>query len=115
MALAAAFANTLARWSTTSRFLLNVPLFGRQALHPDVDAVVGDFTSSLLLDIDLVGADTAAARAKVVQDAMRTAAAHSAYPGCRCCATSAVIAALRCSRRWCSPARWDSATCSAAT
>lgn len=81
MALAAGFANTLARWSTTSRFLLNVPLFGRQALHPDVDSLVGDFTSSLLLDIDLVGADTAAARAQVVQDAMRTAAAHSAYPG----------------------------------
>lgn len=81
MALAAGFTHTLARWSTTSRFLLNVPLFGRQALHPDVDALVGDFTSSLLLDIDLHGADTAAARAKVVQDAMRTAAAHSTYPG----------------------------------
>ncbi|OSC24809.1 non-ribosomal peptide synthetase [Mycobacterium vulneris] len=81
MALAAGFANTLARWSTTSRFLLNVPLFGRQALHPDVDSLVGDFTSSLLLDIDLVGAATATARAQVVQDAMRTAAAHSAYPG----------------------------------
>lgn len=81
MALAAGFANTLARWSTTSRFLLNVPLFGRQALHPDVDSLVGDFTSSLLLDVDLVGAGTAAARVQVVQDAMRTAAAHSAYPG----------------------------------
>lgn len=81
MALAAGFANTLARWSTTSRFLLNVPLFGRQALHPDVDSLVGDFTSSLLLDVDLVGADTASARTQVVQDAMRTAAAHSAYPG----------------------------------
>lgn len=81
MALAAGFANTLARWSTTSRFLLNVPLFGRQPLHPDVDSLVGDFTSSLLLDIDLVGAGTAAARAQVVQAAMRTAAAHSAYPG----------------------------------
>lgn len=81
MALAAGFANTLARWSTTSRFLLNVPLFGRQALHPDVDSLVGDFTSSLLLDVDLTRANTASARAQVVQDAMRTAAAHSAYPG----------------------------------
>ncbi|OBH78535.1 non-ribosomal peptide synthetase [Mycobacterium mantenii] len=81
MALAAGFANTLARWSTTSRFLLNVPLFGRQPVHPDVDSLVGDFTSSLLLDVDLAGADTAAARAQVVQDAMRAAAAHSAYPG----------------------------------
>ena len=80
MALAAAFANTLARWST-SRFLLNVPLFGRQALHPDVDKLVGDFTSSLLLDVDLSGAGTPAARAHSVQEAMRAAAAHSAYPG----------------------------------
>ncbi len=81
MTLAASFANALARWSTTSRFLLNVPLFGRQPLHPDVDSLVGDFTSSLLLDVDLAGTRTPAARAEVLQDAMRTAAAHSAYPG----------------------------------
>ncbi|MBI2695642.1 amino acid adenylation domain-containing protein [Mycobacterium nebraskense] len=81
MTLAASFANALARWSTTSRFLLNVPLFGRQPLHPDVESLVGDFTSSLLLDVDLTGTRTAAARAVAVQDAMRTAAAHSAYPG----------------------------------
>lgn len=81
MALAAAFADALARWSTTPRFLLNVPLFGRQALHPDVDLLVGDFTSSLLLDVDLTRASTAAERAHAVQDAMRASAAHAAYPG----------------------------------
>ena len=81
MTLAAVFANTLARWSATSRLLLNVPLFGRQPLHPDVGLLVGDFTSSLLLDIDLAGAGTPATRARAAQDAMRTAAAHSAYPG----------------------------------
>jgi mycobactin phenyloxazoline synthetase len=81
MALAATFAHTLARWSAGPRFLLNVPLFGREPLHPDVDDLVGDFTSSLLLDIDLAGTDTATARAHTVQEAMRTAAAHSAYPG----------------------------------
>ena len=81
MALAAAFSHAVARWSTHPRFLLNVPLFGRQALHPDVDRVVGDFTSSLLLDIDLSAAGTAAARAHRVQNAMRNAAAHSAYSG----------------------------------
>ncbi|MCV7380695.1 non-ribosomal peptide synthetase [Mycobacterium alsense] len=80
MALAASFANALARWSVP-RFLLNVPLFGRQPLHPDVDLLVGDFTSSLLLDVELTGAATPATRAHAVQDAMRTAAAHSAYPG----------------------------------
>ncbi len=81
MMFAAAFAYTLACWSSSSRFLLNVPLFGREALHPDVDRLVGDFTSSLLLDIDLTGTGSAASRTHVVQDAMRTAAAHSNYPG----------------------------------
>jgi mycobactin phenyloxazoline synthetase len=81
MMFAATFAYTLACWSSSSRFLLNVPLFGREALHPDVDSLVGDFTSSLLLDIDLTGTSTAAARAHAVQDAMRSAAAHSGYPG----------------------------------
>jgi mycobactin phenyloxazoline synthetase len=81
MMFAAAFAHTLACWSSTSRFLLNLPLFGREALHPDVDSLVGDFTSSLLLDIDLTGTVDAASRAHAVQDAMRTAATHSSYPG----------------------------------
>ena len=81
MMFAAAFAHTLARWSSTSRFLLNVPLFGREAVHPDVDSLVGDFTSSLLLDIDLTGNTTAASRAQAVQEAVRSAAAHSSYPG----------------------------------
>ncbi|WP_077088715.1 non-ribosomal peptide synthetase [Mycobacterium rhizamassiliense] len=81
MALAAAFANALARWSASSRFLLNVPLFGRQALHPDVEKLVGDFTSSLLLNVDLTAAATAAQRAEAVQESMRTAAAHASYSG----------------------------------
>ncbi|MGA8329747.1 MAG: amino acid adenylation domain-containing protein, partial [Mycobacterium sp.] len=81
MMFAAAFAHSLQCWSSTSRFLLNVPMFGREAYHPDVESLVGDFTSSLLLDIDLAGATDAASRALTVQDAMRAAAAHSNYSG----------------------------------
>jgi mycobactin phenyloxazoline synthetase len=81
MTVAASFANTVAHWSADARFLLNVPLFGREAVHPDVDGLVGDFTSSLLLDVDLTRAPTAAARAQAVQNDMRAAAAHSSYPG----------------------------------
>ncbi len=81
MTLAASFSHTLASWSDAPRFLLNVPLFGREPLHDDVDRLVGDFTSSLLLDVDLSQASTGARRAHAVQDAMRTAAAHADYPG----------------------------------
>lgn len=115
MTLAAAFANVLARWSASSRFLLNLPLFSRQALHPDVDLLVGDFTSSLLLDVDLTGARTAAARAQAVQEALRSAANTVHTPGCLCCVTSAATVAPRCWHRWYSPARWGSATFSART
>ncbi|MUL77649.1 non-ribosomal peptide synthetase [Mycolicibacterium sp. CBMA 226] len=81
MALAASFSDALACWSAGQRFLLNVPLFGREQRHADVDRMVGDFTSSLLLDVDLTDAATATARCGVVQDAFRTAAAHSGYSG----------------------------------
>ncbi len=81
MTLATSFSHTLASWSDGPRFLLNVPLFGREPLHDDVDRLVGDFTSSLLLDVDLSQTSTGAQRAHAVQDAMRTAAAHADYPG----------------------------------
>ncbi|WP_448504853.1 non-ribosomal peptide synthetase [Mycolicibacterium thermoresistibile] len=81
MAVAASFAGTLARWSTSPRFLLNLPMFGREPFHPDVEKLVGDFTSSLMLDIDLADTRTAAARARTVQDTLHTTAAHSSYSG----------------------------------
>jgi mycobactin phenyloxazoline synthetase len=81
MAVAASYAGVLRRWSTNSRFLLNLPMFGREPFHADVEKLVGDFTSSLMLDIDLTDADTAAARAQVVQDTLHTTARHSSYSG----------------------------------
>lgn len=81
MAVAASYAGTLARWSTQRRFLLNLPMFGREQFHPDVDRLVGDFTSSLMLDIDLTGADTPAARCRVLQETLHTTARHAGYSG----------------------------------
>jgi len=81
MTLAASFADTVGSWSADPRFLLNVPLFGREPLHADIDKVVGDFTSSLLLDVDLAAAHTPSQRARALQDTMHEAAAHASYPG----------------------------------
>lgn len=81
MAVAAAYSNALARWSTDPRFLLNLPMFGREPYHPDVDKLVGCFTSSLMLDIDLGAALTPAARARAVQEVLHTTAAHSSVSG----------------------------------
>ncbi|BBX15851.1 non-ribosomal peptide synthetase [Mycolicibacterium duvalii] len=81
MAVAASYAGTLARWSTSRRFLLNLPMFGREQFHPDVDKLVGDFTSSLMLDVDLTGADTPLARCRVLQETLHATARHSSYSG----------------------------------
>ncbi|WP_422746286.1 amino acid adenylation domain-containing protein [Mycobacterium sp. WMMD1722] len=81
MAFAASYAGTLARWSTSRHFLLNLPMFGREPYHPDVDRLVGDFTSSLMLDVDFTDAHTPAQRARVMQDALHTSAGHATYSG----------------------------------
>ncbi|MFV9635880.1 amino acid adenylation domain-containing protein [Mycobacterium neumannii] len=81
MAVAASYSHALARWSSGSRFLLNLPMFGREPFHPDVEKLVGCFTSSLMLDIDLTEARTPAQRARAVQETLHNTARHSGYSG----------------------------------
>ncbi|RJO78886.1 amino acid adenylation domain-containing protein [Nocardia panacis] len=81
MALAAVFAETIGGWSARSRFLLNVPLFHREPVHPDIDRVIGDFTSSVMLDIDVSADVTVTERARVLQRTMHECGAHTAYSG----------------------------------
>ncbi|WFE37405.1 non-ribosomal peptide synthetase [Micromonospora sp. WMMD998] len=47
--LATAFAEVLGAWSARADLTLNVTLFDRRDVHPDIDAVLGDFTSLLLV------------------------------------------------------------------
>ncbi|MFF5477785.1 amino acid adenylation domain-containing protein [Streptomyces sp. NPDC012935] len=81
MAVATAFSEVLAAWSGQPRFLLNVPMFDRRGSHPDVDLLVGDFTSSVLLDVDLAEPGSFTEHAQRLQDRMHTDAAHSDYSG----------------------------------
>ncbi|WP_213414324.1 non-ribosomal peptide synthetase, partial [Xylanibacillus composti] len=46
------YADVLAQWSRTKHFTINMTLFNRLPLHPDVFRLVGDFTSLILLEID---------------------------------------------------------------
>ncbi|WP_119726661.1 non-ribosomal peptide synthetase [Thermomonospora amylolytica] len=81
MALATIFAEVIGAWSATPRFLLNLPLFHRQPVHPDVDLLVGDFTGSILLEVDLTEDLPFVERARRVQAGLHTAGAHSDYSG----------------------------------
>ncbi|MET8661493.1 amino acid adenylation domain-containing protein [Streptomyces griseus] len=79
--LASVFAEIVGQWSSEQRFLLNLPLFNREPLHPDVEKLVGDFSSSVLLDVDLTGSSTMLERARGFQHTLHTRASHAAYPG----------------------------------
>ncbi|WP_435795063.1 amino acid adenylation domain-containing protein [Nocardia aurea] len=80
-AVAAVFAEAVGAYSSTPRFLLTVPMFDRDPGHPDVDKVVGDFTSSIIVDVDLGEVRTLAERANDLRAAMHGAAAHGSFGG----------------------------------
>src|SRR5579859_1705213 len=50
--LLAAFSEVLNLWSKSPHYCLNLTLFNRVPLHPEVMAIVGDFTNLLALEID---------------------------------------------------------------
>ncbi len=81
--LLTAFAEVLGRWSREPRFTLSLPLFNRLPLHPDINAVIGDFTSLILVEIDLSGRASFAERARAVQEGLWRDIDHAAVSGVR--------------------------------
>uniref|UniRef100_UPI0007A4A4DF non-ribosomal peptide synthetase n=2 Tax=Nocardia flavorosea TaxID=53429 RepID=UPI0007A4A4DF len=79
--LATVFAETIGAWSGTDRFLLNLPAFDREPLHDDVDLLVGDFSSSVLLDVDLSAPMSLTERAQAVTGRLREVLGYAAYSG----------------------------------
>ncbi|NJM90054.1 MAG: AMP-binding protein [Hydrococcus sp. RU_2_2] len=65
--LLAAFAEIIALWSKNPRFTITLTTFNRFPIHPQVNQLVGDFTSLNLLAIDYSKTDNFNTRAKQVQ------------------------------------------------
>ncbi|WP_445222786.1 amino acid adenylation domain-containing protein (plasmid) [Bradyrhizobium sp. Pa8] len=76
-----AFAEVLGVWSRSRRFTLNLPIFRREPLHPDIDAVIGDFTSVTLLEIDLDAAQTFGDRVQAIGRQLFDDLDHAAFSG----------------------------------
>ncbi|WP_265533621.1 amino acid adenylation domain-containing protein [Pseudomonas saponiphila] len=79
--LACAYAQVLGRWSASQRFLLNVPLFDRQELHPCVPHLLADFSNLVLLEVDLRQSAPFSQQALALQAQLHRDIAHSAWPG----------------------------------
>ncbi|MCP4283866.1 MAG: amino acid adenylation domain-containing protein, partial [Gammaproteobacteria bacterium] len=65
--LLAAFAEVLTYWSKSPRFTINLTLFNRLPLHPQVNDIVGDFTSLTLLEVDNGGGQSFKERSQRLQ------------------------------------------------
>lgn len=77
--LLAAFAEVLTIWSKSPQFTLNLTLFNRLPIHPDVNHVVGDFTSLTLLAVDNSGPDSFEMRARRIQKQLWSDVKYSYY------------------------------------
>lgn len=108
----AAFADVLATWSRRPRFLLNLTLFNRLPLHPQVNDLVGDFTSITLLEVELLPDESFAEMARKLLEGSGRIWITVSSVACTCCADwsgSSRIAWLA-PRRSCSLAHSASAT-----
>jgi amino acid adenylation domain-containing protein len=76
-----AFAEVIAAWSDTPRFVVNLTLYNRLPLHPQVPRIVGDFTSVTLLEVDAESNDALDARMRRVQTQLWTDLEHPLFGG----------------------------------
>ncbi|WGF87497.1 amino acid adenylation domain-containing protein [Marinivivus vitaminiproducens] len=81
--LVAAFAEALAHVAVDRRFSINLTVNDRQSEHPDIGTIVGDFTSTVLLGLDLERPLAFAARACSAGQELAAHLGHAAFSGVR--------------------------------
>ena len=81
--LLAVYADTLRLWSDQQAFTVNLTLFDRRPVHPQVGDIVGDFTSVTLLECAREPGDGFADRAREINLRLMRDLGHSAYSGVR--------------------------------
>ena len=74
------YSKVLSFWSNQERFTLNLTVSNRQPFHSDVEKIIGDFTSVLLLDVNL-SEEGFWNNARELQDTLLEALEHRHYDG----------------------------------
>jgi amino acid adenylation domain-containing protein len=80
-ALGAAFAEILARWSKSPHFTLNVLLQDRPPVHEQIQAVIGNFATTLLIEADHRTVEPFVARARRLHARLWNDMEHSQVSG----------------------------------
>ncbi|MEQ8973608.1 MAG: amino acid adenylation domain-containing protein [Coleofasciculus sp. C1-SOL-03] len=81
--LLAAFTEIIARWSKNPQFTINLALFNRLPLHPQVNDILGDFTSVTLLAVNHSSGDSFTNRAIHLQKQLWQDLEHRYFSGVR--------------------------------
>ncbi len=79
--LASVYSIVLAKWSENKHFALNLPIFNRLPIHPQINQIAGDFTTVIPLEINLskpIGFDPFA---QTVQKQLWNDLEHMSYNG----------------------------------
>ena len=79
--ICAVYAEILGLWSKNQRFTVNLTLFNRRQVHPQINNIVGDFTSLILLMIESDPEDTFETRAKRIQKQLFNDLDNSLFSG----------------------------------
>lgn len=79
--LCTAYVEVLKFWSNQQRLTVNLTAFNRYPFHEDVNKVIGDFTSVVLLGLDLQLNSSFWEKAKYIQDNLMEALEHRHYEG----------------------------------
>ncbi|MDX8055699.1 SDR family NAD(P)-dependent oxidoreductase [Lentzea sp. BCCO 10_0798] len=79
--LLTAYAQALGEWSGTERFALTLTRYDRRQVHPDVNRLVGDFTTLQIHEVESAAAGTFAERAQATQRRLFADLDHGAFSG----------------------------------
>lgn len=79
--LLTAFAEVLTSWSKSPRFSINLHVCNREAFHPQIDAVAGNFTSLTVLAIDHSAPEIFEKRVQRIQKELVDNLEHRHYTG----------------------------------
>ncbi|MBD8499355.1 non-ribosomal peptide synthetase [Paenibacillus arenosi] len=80
-AVMTAYAAVIERWSRNRSFCLNLTVLNRLPLHPEVNQIVGDFTSVSLLAVDWMAGNTFQGQAKAINSQLFADLDHRLFSG----------------------------------
>ncbi|MEC5028423.1 MAG: amino acid adenylation domain-containing protein [Oscillatoria sp. PMC 1051.18] len=81
--LLTAFSEVVKLWSKNPNFTLNLALFNRLPFHPQVNELIGDFTSSILLSVHSASNHSFRDRAIAIQEQLWQDLEHRYFSGVR--------------------------------